>query len=101
MTTFPAAERRGTHIHGQGQRTTAADAPAGQRRIHPRERGSRALLFVREFQADRLTGDAVCLPGNGRLCEAWREQAHEYCLEGGPADSTAKFLKKASQLAVR
>ena len=42
-------------FHWQSQSTTAADSPTGQRYIHHRERGSKVLLFVREFKADRIT----------------------------------------------
>lgn len=45
-------------FHWQSQSTTADTSPTGQRYIHHRERGSKVLLFVREFKADRLTGGA-------------------------------------------
>ncbi len=45
-------------FHWQSQSTTAADSPTGQRYIHHQERGSKVLLFVREFKADRVTGGA-------------------------------------------
>ncbi|MBP3866265.1 MAG: DUF3427 domain-containing protein, partial [Eggerthellaceae bacterium] len=38
-----------TLFHWQSQSTTSADSPTGQRYIHHAERGSRILLFVREF----------------------------------------------------
>ena len=37
---------------------TAENSPTGQRYIHHKERGSKVLLFVREFKADRVTGGA-------------------------------------------
>lgn len=43
-------------FHWQSQSTTAADSPTGQRYIHHRERGSKVLLFVREFKTDRIDG---------------------------------------------
>ena len=43
-----------TLFHWQSQSTTAADSPTGQRYIHHAERGSRVLLFVREFKQDAL-----------------------------------------------
>ena len=43
-----------TRFHWQSQSTTAADSPTGQRYIHHRERGSKVLLFVREFKNDSL-----------------------------------------------
>jgi hypothetical protein len=39
-------------FHWQSQSTTSADSPTGQRYIHHKERGSRVLLFVREFKND-------------------------------------------------
>ena len=47
-----------TLFHWQSQSTTAADSPTGQRYIHHEERGSRILLFVREFKQDRVLGTA-------------------------------------------
>ena len=41
-------------FHWQSQSTIAADSPTGQRYIHHEERGSRILLFVREFKQDAL-----------------------------------------------
>ena len=43
-----------SRFHWQSQSTTAADSPTGQRYIHHRERGSKVLLFVREFKNDSL-----------------------------------------------
>ncbi len=43
-----------TLFHWQSQSTTAADSPTGRRYIHHAERGSRVLLFVREFRQDAL-----------------------------------------------
>ena len=45
-------------FHWQSQSTTAENSPTGQRYIHHKERGSKVLLFVREFKADRVTGGA-------------------------------------------
>ena len=45
-------------FHWQSQSTAAADSPTGQRYIHHQERGSKVLLFVREFKADRITRGA-------------------------------------------
>ncbi|MGI6204568.1 MAG: DUF3427 domain-containing protein [Anaerovoracaceae bacterium] len=39
-------------FHWQSQNRTAEDSPTGQRYIHHRERGSKVLLFVREFKND-------------------------------------------------
>ena len=40
-------------FHWQSQSTTAESSPTGQRYIRHKERGSKVLLFVREFKADR------------------------------------------------
>jgi hypothetical protein len=45
-------------FHWQSQSTTTENSPTGERYIHHRERGSRVLLFVREFKTDRITGGA-------------------------------------------
>ncbi|MBQ1685372.1 MAG: DUF3427 domain-containing protein, partial [Clostridia bacterium] len=45
-------------FHWQSQSTTADNSPTGQRYIHHAERGSRVLLFVREFKNDRISGGA-------------------------------------------
>ena len=45
-------------FHWQSQSTTAENSPTGQRYIHHKERGSKVLLFVREFKDDRITGVA-------------------------------------------
>lgn len=44
-------------FHWQSQSTTSADSPTGQRYIHHKERGTKVLLFVREFKTD-LAGAA-------------------------------------------
>jgi len=46
-------------FHWQSQSTTAEQSPIGQHYIHHRERGSRVLLFVREFKTDSLSGGAA------------------------------------------
>ncbi len=45
-------------FHWQSQSTTAENSAAGQRYINHAERGSKILLFVREFKTDRVTGGA-------------------------------------------
>ena len=43
--------------------TTAENSATGQRYIHHREKGSRVLLFVREFKAEaRFGGAGACIP---------------------------------------
>lgn len=88
-------------FHWQSQSTTAEHSPTGQRYIHHRERGSRVLLFVREFKTDRLTGGAEAYTFLGT--------AEYVCHEGSrPMNITwhldrpipAKFLKKTNKLVV-
>lgn len=45
-------------FHWQSQSTTAENSPTGQRYIHHKEKGTKVLLFVREFKADRLINAA-------------------------------------------
>jgi len=45
-------------FHWQSQSTTSADSPVGQRYINHRARGSKVLLFVREYKSDS-TGAAA------------------------------------------
>lgn len=86
-------------FHWQSQSTTAEHSPTGQRYIHHRERGSRVLLFVREFKTDRLTGGAeaytflgtaeyVCHEGSRPMNITWRLDS----------PIPAKFLKKTNKL---
>ncbi len=42
-------------FHWQSQSTTAEASATGQRYIHHRERGSKVLLFIREYKEDRNT----------------------------------------------
>ena len=46
-------------FHWLSQSTTSSDSPTGQRYIHHRERGSRVLLFVREYKTDPQTASAA------------------------------------------
>ena len=88
-------------FHWQSQSTTAADSPTGQRYIHHRARGSKVLLFVREFKADRITGSAEAYTFLGTA---------NYVKHSGskPMNITwqldrpipAKFLKKTNKLVV-
>ncbi len=88
-------------FHWQSQSTTAEDSTTGQRYIHHEERGSRVLLFVREFKADRLTGGAEAY--------TYLSTANYVKHEGSrPMNITwkldrpipAKFLKKTNKLVV-
>ena len=88
-------------FHWQSQSTTAADSPTGQRYIHHQKRGSKVLLFVREFKADRIAGGAAAYTFLGTA---------NYVKHDGsrPMNITwkldrpipAKFLKKTNKLVV-
>ncbi|MCR5825262.1 MAG: DUF3427 domain-containing protein [Oscillospiraceae bacterium] len=88
-------------FHWQSQSTTAAASATGQRYIHHKERGSRVLLFVREFKTDRISGGAeayTCL-GTAQYVKHEGEK---------PMNITwrldhpipAKYLKKTNKLVV-
>ena len=88
-------------FHWQSQSTTAENSPTGQRYIHHKERGSKVLLFVREFKSDRVTGGAEAYTYLGTA---------SYVKHTGsrPMNITwqldrpipAKFLKKTNKLVV-
>ena len=88
-------------FHWQSQSTTAERSQTGQRYIHHKERGSRVLLFVREFKADRIT--------NGTEAYTFLGTAEYVKHEGSrPMNITwkldspipAKYLKKTNKLVV-
>ena len=88
-------------FHWQSQSTTAENSPTGQRYIHHEDRGSKVLLFVREFKSDRVTGGAEAYTYLGTA---------NYVKHTGsrPMNITwqlnrpipAKFLKKTNKLVV-
>ncbi|MBQ2681482.1 MAG: DUF3427 domain-containing protein [Eggerthellaceae bacterium] len=88
-------------FHWQSQSTTAADSPTGLRYIHHAERGSRILLFVREFKQDRVLGTAGVYTYLGTA----RYVSHE---GSRPMNVTceldrpipAKYLRKTNKLVV-
>ena len=88
-------------FHWQSQSTTAEDSPTGQRYIHHEERGSRVLLFVREFKSDRMTGgaEAYTYLGTARYVkhEGSRPMNITWHLD---RPIPAKFLKKTNKLVV-
>ena len=88
-------------FHWQSQSTTAERSSTGQRYIHHKEKGSRVLLFVREFKADRITNGAeaytylgtanyVRHDGEKPMNITWRLDA----------PIPAKYLKKTNKLVV-
>lgn len=90
-----------TLFHWQSQSTTAADSPTGQRYINHRSKGTKVLLFVREFKSDRITGGAEAYTYMGTA---------NYVNHSGskPMNITwrldrpipAKYLKKTNKLVV-
>ena len=88
-------------FHWQSQSTTAADSPTGQRYIHHRERGSKVLLFVREFKVDRITGGAAAYTflgtANYEKHDGSRPMNITWKLD---RPIPAKFLKKTNKLVV-
>ena len=88
-------------FHWQSQSTTAEHSSTGQRYIHHKEKGSRVLLFVREFKSDRITNGAeaytylgtanyVKHDGEKPMNITWRLDA----------PIPAKYLKKTNKLVV-
>ena len=88
-------------FHWQSQSTTAEDSPTGQRYIHHKERGSKVLLFVREFKSDRVTGGAEAYTYLGTASyvkhEGTRPMNITWHLD---SPIPAKFLKKTNKLVV-
>lgn len=83
----------------QSQSTTAEDSSTGQRYIHHAERGSKVLLFVREFKRDVVTGgaEAYTFLGTARYVkhEGSRPMNITWRLD---RPIPAKFLKKTNKL---
>ena len=88
-------------FHWQSQSTTADNSPTGQRYIHHKERGSKVLLFVREFKSDRVTGGAEAYTNLGTANyvkhQGSRPMNITWLLD---RPIPAKFLKKTNKLVV-
>lgn len=88
-------------FHWQSQSTTADNSPTGQRYIHHKERGSKILLFVREFKSDRVTGGAEAYTYLGTANyvkhQGSRPMNITWLLD---RPIPAKFLKKTNKLVV-
>ena len=88
-------------FHWQSQSTTADNSPTGQRYIHHKERGSKILLFVREFKSDRETGGAEAYTYLGTANyvkhQGSRPMNITWLLD---CPIPAKFLKKTNKLVV-
>lgn len=88
-------------FHWQSQSTTAADSPTGQRYIHHRERGSKVLLFVREFKTDRIAGGAEAYTYLGTASYVKHEGSRPMNITWRLNQPIpAKFLKKTNKLVV-
>ncbi|MCC8079646.1 MAG: DUF3427 domain-containing protein [Oscillospiraceae bacterium] len=88
-------------FHWQSQSTTAENSPTGQRYIHHAERGSRVLLFVREFKTDPLTGGAGAYTYLGTAAYVKHEGSKPMNITWRLDEPIpAKFLKKTNKLAV-
>ena len=88
-------------FHWQSQSTTAENSPTGQRYIHHKERGSKALLFVREFKADRVTGGAEAYTYLGTASYVKHEGSRPMNITWRlDCPIPAKFLKKTNKLVV-
>ena len=88
-------------FHWQSQSTTAANSPTGQRYIHHKEKGSRVLLFVREFKADRISGGAEAYTFLGTANYVKHEGEKPMNITWRlDAPIPAKYLKKTNKLVV-
>jgi superfamily II DNA or RNA helicase len=88
-------------FHWQSQSTTAEDSSTGQRYIHHRERGSKVLLFVREFKTDRVTRGAEAYTYLGTASYVKHEGSRPMNITWKlDRPIPAKFLKKTNKLVV-
>lgn len=88
-------------FHWQSQSTTAEDSPTGQRYIHHVERGSKVLLFVREFKSERVTGGAEAYTYLGTANYVKHEGSRPMNITWRlDRPIPAKFLKKTNKLVV-
>lgn len=88
-------------FHWQSQSTTGEDSPTGQRYIHHQKMGSRVLLFVREFKADRISGGAAAYTYLGVANYIKHEGSKPMNITWKLDQAIpAKFLKKTNKLVV-
>ena len=88
-------------FHWQSQSTTAENSATGQRYIHHRERGSKVLLFVREFKSDRVTGGAEAYTYLGTANYVKHQGSRPMNITWHlDRPIPAKFLKKTNKLVV-
>jgi hypothetical protein len=88
-------------FHWQSQSTTAESSATGQRYIHHREKGSRVLLFVREFKADSRFGGAAAYTYLGTVNYVKHEGSRPMNITWKlDRPIPARFLKKTNKLIV-
>lgn len=88
-------------FHWQSQSTTAENSATGQRYIHHREKGSRVLLFVREFKADSRFGGAAAYTYLGTVNYVKHEGSRPMNITWKlDRPIPARFLKKTNKLIV-
>ena len=88
-------------FHWQSQSTTAEASATGQRYIHHRAKGSRVLLFVREFKADARFGGAGAYTYLGTVNYVKHEGSRPMNITWRlDRPIPAKFLKKTNKLIV-
>ena len=88
-------------FHWQSQSTTAENSATGQRYIHHRAKGSRVLLFVREFKADTRFGGAGAYTYLGTVNYVKHEGSRPMNITWKlDCPIPAKFLKKTNKLVV-
>ena len=88
-------------FHWQSQSTTAENSPTGQRYIHHQERGSRVLLFVREFKSDRLSGGAAAYTFLGTATYVKHDGSRPMNITWRfDQPIPAKYLKKTNKLMI-
>ena len=76
-------------------------SPTGQRYIHHKERGSKVLLFVREFKSDRVTGGAEAYTYLGTANYVKHQGSRPMNITWHlDRPIPAKFLKKTNKLVV-
>lgn len=88
-------------FHWQSQSTTVADSPTGKRYINHKKRGSKVLLFVREFKTDRITGGAEAYTYLGTAIYVKHEGSRPMNITWQlDRPIPAKFLKKTNKMMV-
>jgi len=88
-------------FHWQSQSTTAENSSTGQRYVHHKETGSRVLLFVREFKADRIINGAEAYTYLGTANYVKHESSKPMNITWKlDAPIPAKYLKKTNKLVV-